>query len=269
MLISGDWAALHYRETYIGTETGKKDARDVMKFIRFEERPDDGIRILKKLSMRLLSRLELSNIKQKKEKALFWDSIAPLYDIFANVYNRRVHKELCFRVADLLSLEDIVLECACGTGLLTLPMARKCKHLTATDFSEKMLREAGKKCKNLTNITLEATEITDLNYPDGYFDKVVAGNVIHLLEEPLKALYELNRVCKPDGKLIIPTYMNRKDSGKTNIFSSAVGKAGADFKRQFSFPGYQKFFEDAGFPTGSYLLIEGRVPCALAVLSKR
>ncbi len=33
--------------------------------------------------------------------------------------------------------------------------------------------------------------------------------MIHLQDEPLKALGGLNRVCRPGGMLIIPTCMNR------------------------------------------------------------
>lgn len=33
----------------------------------------------------------------------------------------------------------------------------------------------------------------------------MAANVIHLLDEPLKALVELNRVCKDGGMIILPT----------------------------------------------------------------
>ena len=69
-------------------------------------------------------------------------------------------------------------------------------------------------------------DITKLDYPDGSFDAVVAANVIHLLDEPYRALAELDRVCKPGGRLIIPTYMNRTDRGTTNSVSGAIGKAG-------------------------------------------
>ena len=43
-------------------------------------------------------------------------------------------------------------------------------------------------------------DITNIKCKDERFDKVVAGNVIHLLPEPEKALRELERVVKPGGK---------------------------------------------------------------------
>lgn len=51
--------------------------------------------------------------------------------------------------------------------------------------------------------------------------------MLHLLDEPLAALAELNRVCRDGGYLILPTYMNRDWKGKTSGFASAVGKASA------------------------------------------
>ena len=127
---------------------------------------------------------------------MFWDSVAGVYDLFVNVVNRRTHLALRKIVANLIQPSDNVLECACGTGLLTEVIAQKCGHLTATDFAPKMLAKARKNCAAFGNITFEPADITSLGYPDGSFDAVVAGNVIHLLDDPLKALNELDRVCK-------------------------------------------------------------------------
>ena len=90
-----------------------------------------------------------------------------------------------------------------------------------------------------------------------------------VLDEPLKALGELNRVCRDGGQLIIPTYMNRDRKGKTSTFASAVGKAGADFKRQFTLDSYRQFFLDAGYSDVRITLAEGRIPCAVAVMTKK
>ena len=199
---------------------------------------------------------------------MFWDNVAGVYDIFANVINRKTHQKLKRIVSSLMEPDNTVLECACGTGLLSAVIAPKCRHLTATDYSEKMLYKAKKNCAVFQNITFSKADITALSYPDGSFDKVVAGNVIHLLDNPLTALKELNRVCKDGGTLIVPTYMNKDDKGKTSGFAGAVGKAGADFKRQFTVDSYRQFFLDAGYADVKISLADGRIPCAVAVMRK-
>ena len=199
---------------------------------------------------------------------MFWDKVAGVYDVFVNVINRKTHQKLKEIVSDLIEPDDTVLECACGTGLLSAVIAEKCRQLTATDFSEKMLKKAEKNCRAFRNITYDQADITALPCPDSSFDKVVAANVIHLLDNPLAAISELNRVCKDGGMLIIPTYMNKDDKGKTNGFAGAVGKAGADFKRQFTVESYRQFFLDAGYSDVKVSLADGRIPCAVAVMRK-
>ena len=199
---------------------------------------------------------------------MFWDEVAGVYDIFVNIINRKTHSELKHIVSGLIEPEDDVLECACGTGLLSTVIASRCKHLTATDFSRKMLDRARKNCTAFHDITFMEADITALSFPDKSFDKVVAGNVIHLLDDPLKALGELNRVCKDDGLLIIPTYMNKDSRGKTSSFASTVGKAGADFKRQFTVESYRQFFLENGYFDVKITVADGRIPCAVAVMKK-
>ena len=199
---------------------------------------------------------------------MFWDNVAWVYDLFANVINRKADQKLCAVVAECISPGDEVLECACGTGLLSVVIAERCAHLTASDFSAKMLRRAERKCRNLRNVSFEQGDILAIDHPGERFDAVVAANVIHLLDEPLRALRELDRVCKRGGKLIIPTYMNQTDKGTTNSVSGAIGRAGADFKREFTLASYRQFFADAGYRDVRLTLCEGRVPCAVAVIQK-
>ena len=130
---------------------------------------------------------------------MFWDRAAGVYDLFANVWNKKTHGALCAYVEAQISPADEVLECACGTGLLTEGIAAKCKRLVATDFSEKMLEKAEKKCGKSGNVTFKRENILQIGEPDGRFDAVVAANVIHLLDEPLRALAELDRVCRGGG----------------------------------------------------------------------
>ena len=112
---------------------------------------------------------------------MFWDRVAWVYDVFANGINRRANRAMCAAVAAHIGPEDEVLECACGTGLLTGVIAARCRALMATDFSEKMLAQAERKYANCRNVRFAQADITKLDYPDGRFDAVVAANVIHLL----------------------------------------------------------------------------------------
>lgn len=110
--------------------------------------------------------------------------------------------------------------------------------------------------------------MTRLKCRDNRFDKVVAGNVIHLLEDPHAAIKELERVCKTGGKIIIPTYIN----ASTGVNQKAVRLlelAGANFKRQFDINSYKQFFADAGYQNVDFFLVEGRMPCAVAVITKQ
>ena len=132
-----------------------------------------------------------------------------------------------------------------------------------------MLERAKKNCSAFQNITFVSADITALDYPDGTFDKVVAGNVLHLLDDPLQALSQLNRVCKKGGQLILPTYMNREQKGEAGRFISMVDRAGAGFRRQFTPESYRAFFRMAGYPDVQIMLANGRIPCAVAVMRKK
>ena len=133
---------------------------------------------------------------------MFWDRVAGVYDIFTKIINKKTHKALCARVEELIFPQDEVLECACGTGLLSGVIAKKCKSLVATDFSVKMLKKAKKKYGEYSNVQFKEGNILQIEYPEESFDVVVAANVIHLLDEPYRALKELDRVCRKGGRII-------------------------------------------------------------------
>ncbi len=199
---------------------------------------------------------------------MFWDKVSGLYDFFETVYNGKVYRNLGERVAEEIEQDDIVLECACGTGAISKYIAPKCKQLTATDFSKGMLKQTSKNCRKYHNIKIRRADMTNLKCRDNRFDKVVAGNVIHLLEDPYAALKELERVCKTGGKIIVPTYINAS-GGVNQKAVRLLALAGANFKRQFDMESYKKFFIDAGYKNVAYCVVSGRMPCAVAIITKQ
>jgi ubiquinone/menaquinone biosynthesis C-methylase UbiE len=130
-----------------------------------------------------------------------------------------------------------------------------------------MMVEAQKNCDNLTNIKFRYADIMHINCRDERFDKAVAGNVIHLLDEPYKAINELLRVCKTGGKVIIPTYIN-KENASQELVADALRLAGVDFRHEFTFESYKEFFREGGYENVRFDVIRGRMDCALAIITK-
>lgn len=198
---------------------------------------------------------------------MFWDKVAGVYDGFIKLMNRNACARLQDEVASLLSPGDRVLECACGTGLLTVAMAPRCASLTATDYAPKMLERAAAKCRAYPHVTFQPGNILGIAFPDNTFDVVVAANVIHLLDDPYRALRELRRVCRPGGMLVIPTYINQTAEGKQTHPARLLEKLGIGFKRIFTEESYHRFFDEAGY-AASFRLVDGRMPCCIAVIRK-
>lgn len=198
---------------------------------------------------------------------MFWDNVSGVYDLFETVYNGKVYRGLGQKVAEEIEPEDVVLECACGTGAISTYIAPKCRKLIATDFSAGMLRQTARKCRAFDNVKVRRADMTHLRCRDNRFDKVVAGNVIHLLDDPRAVLKELERVCKPGGKMIVPTYINASE-GVNKSAVRLLEMAGANFKRQYDLPSYRQFFADAGYENVAFLVVDGRMPCAVAVVTK-
>ena len=198
---------------------------------------------------------------------MIWDKFAGIYDISETLYNKEVYTNLGKRVAQEIDEGDLVLECACGTGAISKYIAPKCRLLVATDLSKGMMVEAQKNCDNLTNIKFRYADIMHINCRDERFDKAVAGNVIHLLDEPYKAINELLRVCKTGGKVIIPTYIN-KENASQELVADALRLAGVDFRHEFTFESYKEFFREGGYENVRFDVIRGRMNCALAIITK-
>ena len=199
---------------------------------------------------------------------MFWDYIANFYDFFENLYNSKVNHELCKKVAERMSSNDNVLECACGTGMISVHIATKCRSLITTDFSQGMLAKSRKRCKKIKNIRVEKANILHLEYPNESFDKVVAANVIHLLDQPDIAISELIRVCKKGGKIIIPTYIITKEHGISTILIRLINHFTKTFLYQFNEQSYKNFLKKLGYSQIDFEVINGRTACCIAVITK-
>ncbi len=202
---------------------------------------------------------------------MIWDKVAFGYDALETAINKDVYTGTGKLVAEEIEPSDTVLECACGTGSISRYIAPACKKLVACDMSEKMMDQARKNCAAYDNVRFFKADITRLDISDDRFDKVVAGNVIHLLDDPEAAINGFERVCKPGGKLIIPTYIDIKiiknDSLQNRLFCGVVDLLGIEFKKGFDRDSYRQFFKNMGYENVTYKTAEGKFPCMIAVIT--
>lgn len=194
----------------------------------------------------------------------FWDNIAAVYDA-AESLNGKVYNEMTELVKRLVPKGAEVLDCAAGTGSLSVAAAKKAHRVVCTDLSENMLFRACKKAKRhgADNIVFEKRNIFELCDKDGTYDCVIAGNVLHLLDNPQGAVRELCRVTKSGGKVILPTFTweNRE-----HFLVKMYRLIGFKPKKGYTPESYYKMLRDCGVGRVKMKLIDGMVLCCMAVI---
>jgi ubiquinone/menaquinone biosynthesis C-methylase UbiE len=100
---------------------------------------------------------------------------------------------------------DTSLDVACGPGLLACAFARVVRHAVGIDLTPAMLEQARKTqaAQGLENVTWQEGDVMALPYPGGHFSIVSSRFAFHHLLDPLSALKEMKRVCKPDGRIVV------------------------------------------------------------------
>lgn len=101
--------------------------------------------------------------------------------------------------------DDTSLDVACGPGLLACAFARVVRHAVGVDLTPAMLEQARKtqQEQGLDNVSWHQGDVYALPFPDAHFSIVSSRFVFHHLLDPLSALKEMKRVCKPDGRVVV------------------------------------------------------------------
>jgi demethylmenaquinone methyltransferase/2-methoxy-6-polyprenyl-1,4-benzoquinol methylase len=128
-----------------------------------------------------------------------FDRIAPVYDVMNRTMTagldrrwRRITAEAVVRAG------DEVLDACCGTGDLAIAGARAGGRVTGLDFSERMLERARRKAPELDWVE---GDLLALPFADASFDAATVGFGVRNVEDLERALAELRRVLRPQGRL--------------------------------------------------------------------
>ncbi|MCU1253921.1 MAG: methylase involved in ubiquinone/menaquinone biosynthesis [Candidatus Angelobacter sp.] len=103
------------------------------------------------------------------------------------------------------SADDTVLDVACGPGLLACAFARAAQHATGVDMTPAMLEQARKtqQEQGLNNVSWQQGDVYSLPFPEAQFSIVSSRFAFHHLQDPLTALKEMKRACKPGGRIVV------------------------------------------------------------------
>ncbi len=138
-----------------------------------------------------------------------FSKVAQEYDKANSVLSVGIHHLWRKKLVQLsqVKLGMKVLDCATGTGDLAIEFKKSVGpegHVIGTDFCAEMLESAPNKAQSQNlEIQFEQADVTKLPYPDHEFDIVSISFGIRNVGDPLKALQEMARVCKPNGKVMI------------------------------------------------------------------
>ena len=135
---------------------------------------------------------------------------AAAYDRWSHVWNlARYTNQAIYRTA--LALLDArhraVLDVGCGTGLMSVTLARSGRRVAAVDLSAAMIARARRRW-GLAADFIEA-DAEDLPFDDDAFDAVVNLISFHHYPDPLRAVAEFRRVLRRGGRLVLIAFDRR------------------------------------------------------------
>ena len=124
----------------------------------------------------------------------------------------------------LLPNDWIIADLGCGTGTLTLELARHVKQVIGVDNTPAMLEAAHARIADTNNIDLREGAIESLPIDDQACDAALMVLVLSYLHEVSPALNEMWRIIKPGGKAVIVDVMRHdRDDFRREMGQHSMG----------------------------------------------
>ena len=130
----------------------------------------------------------------------YFDQVSPEWDsLRKSLYGEEV-REAIIKAAEITS-RDIVLEVGAGTGFLTEAAAKVAEKIIALDLSKSMTDEAISRLGD-RNVEFKIGSVERIPLGDNSVDAVVGNMFLHHCPDPEKAIREMSRVLRPEGRIV-------------------------------------------------------------------
>ena len=103
---------------------------------------------------------------------------------------------------------EAILDIGCGAGVDSIIAAKRAGPsgaVTGIDLVPEMLGRASDNARlaGVDNVTFQEASAEQLPFPENSFDVVISNGVLNLVVDKVKALSEIYRVLKPDGRFML------------------------------------------------------------------
>lgn len=191
---------------------------------------------------------------QRRIQRYGWDYSSPHYDAGWQHQLWPAQKRLLEKAN--LQKGEKVLDISCGTGLVTFAITETIGpegSVTGIDLSEGMIEKAATSADNdgVSNVNFQHMDAEDLELSEDSFDVAINSLGLMYYPDPDKAIREMFRVVKPQGRAAALVWGRRKECGWTDIFPIVDRRVESDVCPLFFQLGtgetLQKTFKEAGF----------------------
>jgi ubiquinone/menaquinone biosynthesis C-methylase UbiE len=126
--------------------------------------------------------------------------------------NRTNITRVAFRLADILTKSGFeggkILDAGCGFGVIPVELAKRFpdSEVIAIDLGEPLLKMAGSLAQKAgveDRITFQTGDVQNMVFEDKSFDLVINTFMLHVVEDPVAMLNEIERITKEDGIILI------------------------------------------------------------------
>lgn len=120
------------------------------------------------------------------------------------------------------TINDASLDVACGPGTVVAEFAKHVRHATGLDATEAMLEQARKlgAIRALENVSWRRGDVCALPFENAVFDIVSCRFAFHHFEEQARAFAEMERVCRPGGRIVLCDAVASDEPAKAAAFNA-------------------------------------------------